>query len=109
VDRILEDLNTTKTDKTEKGAAGNMLNASPSYTATLLSNTTATPAVEEAAITPADPSSNNKRRVRFKDNLVEIREYEKNPEEWRSFVSKKRRSFIKFDQNLIDFLIGSSR
>jgi hypothetical protein len=89
VDRILEDLN-TKTDKTEKGTAASMLNAGPSYPNALHSSTPTTPAVEEAAITSVNPSSSNRRRVRFKDNLVEIREYEKNPEEWRSFVSNRR-------------------
>lgn len=28
-----------------------------------------------------------KKKVRFRDDLVEIREYERNPEEWTSFVS----------------------
>lgn len=85
MDRILEEFN-SKTDKTEKNTTISMSNTSSSYLSTPPSSTT-TPAVEVGTISTTNPSSNNKRRVRFKDNLVEIREYEKNPEEWRSFVS----------------------
>ncbi|GAN08781.1 hypothetical protein MAM1_0223c08297 [Mucor ambiguus] len=39
----------------------------------------------EPSSTTAETDSSKRKRVRFKDNLVEIREYEKNPEEWTSF------------------------
>ncbi|KAK4515952.1 uncharacterized protein ATC70_010912 [Mucor velutinosus] len=39
----------------------------------------------ESSSTSADADSSKRKRVRFKDNLVEIREYEKNPEEWTNF------------------------
>lgn len=48
---------------------------------------------ENKAVVPLDSSTttvsppSNKKRVTFSDKLVEVREYEKNPEEWSSFVS----------------------
>lgn len=42
---------------------------------------------QEPSSTAAEADSSKRKRVRFKDNLVEIREYEKNPEEWTNFVS----------------------
>ena len=43
---------------------------------------------EAANNSTSDAADSPKRkRVRFKDDLFEIREYEKNPEEWTSFVS----------------------
>lgn len=41
---------------------------------------------EEQPLVIAKPLS-NKKSVTFADKLFEIREYEKNPEEWTSFVS----------------------
>lgn len=49
--------------------------------------TETSPKRPEPGSTAAETNSAKRKRVRFKDNLVEIREYEKNPEEWTNFVS----------------------
>ncbi|KAL7319379.1 hypothetical protein PS15m_002519 [Mucor circinelloides] len=40
---------------------------------------------QEPSSTATEADSSKRKRVRFKDDLVEIREYEKNPEEWTNF------------------------
>ncbi|KAL9539666.1 hypothetical protein MBANPS3_010134 [Mucor bainieri] len=47
--------------------------------------TESSPKKPEPSSATAAADSPTKKRVRFKDNLVEIREYEKNPEEWTNF------------------------
>ena len=84
VDRILENIS-----KTEKGeSSGNHLNRA---SVTALNNYSDATGVKRTAMSEMSLASKvpdpNRKRVRFKENLVEIREYERNPEEWTSFVS----------------------
>lgn len=57
----------------------------PIYTVPTTTTTNEAPPL--AVTKPISTPSSTKKTVTFADNLFEIREYEKNPEEWANFVS----------------------
>jgi hypothetical protein len=65
-----------KYESTSNNNNNNNNNASISSPTTTTTTTTTPP-----------PPKTNKKKVTFSEKLVEIREYEKNPEEWTIFVS----------------------
>ncbi|OBZ91767.1 hypothetical protein A0J61_00215 [Choanephora cucurbitarum] len=113
VDRILE--NISKTDKGESStnslkkralSANNIaLNA---YSATGTTSVSDSTGVKRAAMSEMSLASKvpdpNRKRVRFKENLVEIREYERNPEEWTSFDIPEEFNQYNQDMTVIDGL-----
>lgn len=70
---------------------------------------------EDQPLVIAKPPLSNKKSVTFAEKLFEIREYEKNPEEWTSFVSQVFKLFFFFsfllflvNQFFISLILGQS-
>ncbi|KAI8082500.1 uncharacterized protein B0P05DRAFT_537306 [Gilbertella persicaria] len=79
VDKILDDMTKSEKANVSKKTMTNTTIPTSSSSFTIGQKRAA---AEDFTPKVVDP---NRKRVRFKDNLVEIREYERNPEEWTSF------------------------